>query len=161
VFIDGMHHAEYALRDFMNAERIAGPCSLIVLDDVMPNHPAQAERVRRTRAWTGDVWKLAVALRELRPDLLMLSVDASPAGLLLVAGLDADSQVLWKAYNAVVQGFGETPDSPPDHVLNRDGALSGTSPLIARLASHLRAARRRGLTTAGVAETLRAFRASS
>ncbi len=37
-FIDGMHLAEYALRDFINTERHAHPASVIVLDDMLPRH---------------------------------------------------------------------------------------------------------------------------
>ncbi len=62
-FIDGMHLFEYALRDFMNVERCAAPGAIVVIDDIFPNHPAQGQRERRTRAWTGDVWRLVETLR--------------------------------------------------------------------------------------------------
>ena len=48
-FIDGMHLFEFALRDFMNIERRAAPGAVVVLDDVLPNHPVQARRVRQTK----------------------------------------------------------------------------------------------------------------
>lgn len=86
VFIDGMHLFEYALRDFMNVERYAGPDTIVVVDDIFPGHPAQAERERRTRAWTGDVWKLAAALEIERPDLEIVKVDVFPTGLMIVKG---------------------------------------------------------------------------
>ncbi|WP_337133804.1 class I SAM-dependent methyltransferase, partial [Staphylococcus aureus] len=69
-FIDGMHLFEYALRDFINIERHSSSNTLVVIDDIYPNHPAQAERDRRTRAWTGDVWKLHAILTDYRPDLV-------------------------------------------------------------------------------------------
>jgi hypothetical protein len=71
----------------MNFELRAAPGAIAVIDDISPNHPAQAERERRTRAWTGGVWQLAKVLQRYRPDLLLLPLDAAPAGLLLVAGL--------------------------------------------------------------------------
>jgi hypothetical protein len=48
-----MHLFEYALRDFMNVEHCAAPGAIVVIDDIFSSHPAQAERKRRTRAWTG------------------------------------------------------------------------------------------------------------
>ena len=43
-FIDGMHLAEYALRDFINTERHAHPASVIVLDDMLPGITVEAAR---------------------------------------------------------------------------------------------------------------------
>ncbi|MDA3898649.1 MAG: class I SAM-dependent methyltransferase, partial [Desulfobacteraceae bacterium] len=90
VFIDGMHLFEYALRDFMNVERFAAPWTLVVIDDVFPVHPAQAERRRKTRTWTGDVWKLFCVLKKYRTDLFFLPINISPTGLLLIIGLDSE-----------------------------------------------------------------------
>ena len=46
--IDGMHHFEYALRDFMNLERLCAPQSTILIDDCFPARPAdRAARARR------------------------------------------------------------------------------------------------------------------
>jgi hypothetical protein len=89
-----MHLFEYALRDFINAERVAPRHGLIVIDDMIPNHPAQAARERRTKHWTGDVWKIRSVLREHRPDLYLLPLDTSPTGMLIVAGLNPASRVL-------------------------------------------------------------------
>ena len=62
-FIDGMHLVEFALRDFMQVERRASRAGMIVLDDIFPNHPLQARRVRESGVWTGDVWKILPCLR--------------------------------------------------------------------------------------------------
>ena len=35
-FIDGLHHFEFALRDFMNAERMSAPSSIVIFDDIFP-----------------------------------------------------------------------------------------------------------------------------
>src|ERR1044072_1705742 len=62
VFIDGFHHFEYALRDFINTSKCCAPGSLIVIHDVLPHDARMAQRTRETEAWTGDVWKVIPAL---------------------------------------------------------------------------------------------------
>ncbi len=140
-FIDGMHLFEYALRDFMHAERLAGPHGVIVFDDIFPNHPAQGARDRRTRVWAGDVWKLHQVLHEHRPDLFLLPIDTGPTGLLLVAGLDPDNHVLWDRYNPIVRTNVEEVGDPPAEVLAREGAAAPDSAAIARVCKALAAAR--------------------
>ena len=133
VFLDGMHLFEYVLRDFMNAERLAKPHSLIVIDDIFPNHPAQAARSRRTRVWTGDVWRLIRCLQKYRPDLYLQPLDTDPTGMLLVAGLNPDDRTLWDCYNQIIPGKNQGHDPPPA-ILSRDGAVgSQTSSLRAIL----------------------------
>jgi SAM-dependent methyltransferase len=122
-FIDGLHHAEAALRDLMNIERRAAPNALVVIDDVLPNHPAQAERGRRTRVWTGDIWKLVPLLRRVRPDLSLVVLDTAPSGLLLIGGLDPANRVLWNAYNQIVREL-VAPAEPPPEMLNRSGVVA-------------------------------------
>jgi hypothetical protein len=103
------------------------PETIIGVDDVLPNHPAQAERDRRTRVWTGDVWKLIPVLRRYRPDLVLAILDTSPSGCLLVGGLDPANRVLWDVYNPLLreaQGW----EAPPEEVLERRGAISPLSP---------------------------------
>ena len=92
VFIDGMHLFEYALRDFVNVEKYAGPNTIVVIDDIFPGHPAQAQRKRSTRAWTGDVWKLAAALESKRPDLKIKKIDIFPTGLIIIKGFSRPSR---------------------------------------------------------------------
>lgn len=128
-FIDGMHLVEYALRDFMNSERRARPGGLIVIDDIFPCHPAQAERQRRTQFWTGDVWKLHAVLEENRPDLVLLPVDTHPTGLLLVAGADPTNRRLWASYNPIVRKYLDDMD-PPRETLHRAGSLDPSSPVL-------------------------------
>ena len=84
--------AENVYRDFMNLEQFMDPAGVIVIDDVLPNHPLQAARIRQTRAWTGDVWRFAEVLAEMRPDLRLTWLDSFPTGLLLVQGLDLHQQ---------------------------------------------------------------------
>jgi SAM-dependent methyltransferase len=153
-FIDGMHLFEYALRDFMHVERLATPTTLVVIDDIYPSHPAQAERNRRTRVWTGDIWKLASCLAELRPDLLLVPLDTAPTGLLLVAGLDPDNRVLWNHYNPIVRRF-RAEQAPPPSVLQRTGVLAADDPRVARVLAALRQGRDAGAGKARVAAALR------
>jgi hypothetical protein len=128
VFIDGMHLFEFALRDFMNVERHAHPASVIILDDIYPNHPDQALRVRRTRVWTGDVWKMEYCLGKYRADLRLQRLDVSPAGLLVVSGLDPTNRRLWESYDSIVQTY-NNPESlyVPERVLMREGAFDPTT----------------------------------
>ena len=135
-----MHLFEYALRDFMNIERRAAPGAVVVMDDIFPNHPAQAARERRTRAWTGDVWRLVEMLRLHRPDLFLLPVDVRPAGLLLVAGLDPANRVLWDNYNRIVsQGWKR--EGPPLDVLERRGAFHPQGVMVRRVIEAMKSAR--------------------
>jgi len=133
-FIDGMHLFEFALRDFMNLERYAAPGAVVVIDDVLPNHELQALRMRDSIAWTGDVWKLHDCLRTYRPDLSMVLLDTSPAGLLVVAGLDRANSVLWDCYNTITDRYLAPPFSrAPASVLRRVGSVALDSPELAQL----------------------------
>jgi hypothetical protein len=158
VFIDGMHLFEFALRDFMHVERLAAPATLVVIDDIFPNHAAQAARDRRTRVWTGDVWKLHRCLREVRPDLFLLPLDTRPTGLLLIAGLDPGNRVLWDRYNPVVKNFRDRDSEvPPDAVIAREGAVDPGSALVTMVLEKLRDLRARGPAPREVVDALRAL----
>jgi SAM-dependent methyltransferase len=137
-FIDGLHLFEYALRDFMNLERRASPCGLIVVDDVFPNHPAQGSRFRRTRAWAGDMWRLLLCLAEQRTDLVLLPLDCSPTGLLVIAGLDPANRALWQQYNPIVQQYLFEVQDVPATLLGRAGSLDPAHPLLRDLLDGLR-----------------------
>ena len=154
VFIDGMHLFEYALRDFMNAERICSPHSLIIVDDIYPNHPAQAERNRRTRLWAGDVWKLIRYLRKFRPDLYVQPIDSAPTGLLLVAGLNPTNRTLWERYNDIVVASRQL-DGPTPDILDRSGAFSGRDPRLAYVMERLVQARSQTLAPNELVQDLR------
>lgn len=121
-FIDGMHWFEFALRDFMNIELHCQAASLVVFDDIFPSHPLQAARSRQTRVWTGDIWRIVGCPRHFRPDLVLVSIDAHPTGLLLVAGLDPNSRQLAEHYERIVGECAGIEPTVPDDVLNREGA---------------------------------------
>jgi hypothetical protein len=123
-FIDGMHLFEYALRDFMNVERLSAATTVIVLDDMLPRNVTEASRERTTQDWTGDVYKLVAVLRQYRPDLLALTVDTQPTGLLLILGPDRESTVLKEHYDEIVAAhLHDDPQDVPASILARDEAL--------------------------------------
>lgn len=93
-FIDGMHRFEFALRDFINVERNCTPGSTILFHDAYPLDRVTAARECQTRFWSGDVWRMVLALRKYRPDLRVHTVAAFPTGLGIVRGLDPGSRVL-------------------------------------------------------------------
>lgn len=87
-FIDGMHLSEFALRDFLNTEPHMARTGVVVLDDMLPRNALEAARDRLTSSWAGDVYKVAEILRRNRPDLLVLLVNTSPTGTVVIVGLD-------------------------------------------------------------------------
>ena len=104
-FIDGLHLFEFALRDFINVERLMTPDGVVLIDDCHSDDPAEASRDRETPRWTGDVWKLIVCLRQYRPDLDVRVVDLAPAGVGVVTGLDPSSTVLTDAYDEILAAY--------------------------------------------------------
>ena len=122
-FIDGMHWIEFALRDFVNIERRARRGSVVVCDDILPNHPLQAQRERRSSVWTGDVWKIVPLLRRYRPDLELILLDTQPTGLLVISNLDPHNTVLRDHADAIARELAAIVDRVPDEaVLARAGA---------------------------------------
>lgn len=93
-FIDGMHHFEYALRDFANLERHCTRDSVILIHDCYPLDRATAERQPSCDFWSGDIWRLIVLLARHRPDLHIHTIAAAPTGLGLVSNLDPGSTLL-------------------------------------------------------------------
>lgn len=137
-YLDGMHLAEHLLKDFMHVERHCGPCSVVIIDDIFPAHPLQAERTRQSRFWTGDVWKMLPLLRGARPDLVLLPVDTYPTGTLLVVGLDPTSQPLWGSYDVFADWMVTLMTTIGDEIIAREGALHPSDPLIERVLGLLR-----------------------
>jgi predicted O-methyltransferase YrrM len=137
-FIDGMHLSEFALRDFMNLEKLMSPSGVILIDDVMPRNALEAARDRKTAVWTGDVYKVVDILREQRPDLTVIPVNTSATGTALVLGMDPTSTVLEENYeaNLKVCQAGD-PQPVPDEVLHRKDAVDVSSLTTSSLWSRL------------------------
>ncbi len=92
--IDGMHHFEFALRDFMNLERLSTPGATILIHDCFPHDRLTAGRERRTDFWSGDIWRLVVLLKRYRPDLRIHTIAAPPTGLGIVRNLNPASRFI-------------------------------------------------------------------
>jgi len=127
-FIDGMHLAEYALRDVINVERYTHAGSVIVIDDMLPRSVEEAGRTRRgaarSGAWAGDVYKMVSAFRELRPDLICLEMDTRPTGTVVLMTPDPASRVLSDNYDRLVAEFVVSdPQTVPDDILRRSRAV--------------------------------------
>ena len=106
-YLDGMHLAEFLLRDFINAELVSKPNSVIVMHDCMPSdfsitcrHEGDELRKQSKYAawWTGNVWKAVWALKKYRPDLTIIAVDSPPTGLICITNLDPKSSFLKEHY---------------------------------------------------------------
>ena len=140
-YIDGMHQIEYVLKDFMNIERNCHPGSVVIIDDIFPSHPLQAERKRASQFWTGDIWKIIPILGGARPDLLLLPVDTDPTGSLVVIGLDPDNDTLWDNFDLFVEMAISQMTEVHDEILARDGAFHPQDPLLTRVFGSLRDSR--------------------
>jgi hypothetical protein len=114
-FLDGLHHFEALLKDFINFERCSHPGSIALLHDCLPlnvrmtgrNHqPGPETEPAETRSfWTGDVWRILPILREFRPDLKVTMLDCPPTGLIVCRGLDNRSDVLTFAYERLIARY--------------------------------------------------------
>lgn len=135
-FIDGMHLMEFALRDFMNIEKLANPRTVVVFDDVLPRNQHEATREQCPGDWTGDVWKVPRILSLLRRDLTVILVDTEPTGTAVVLGLDSGSIRLEDMYDQMIAwGLGQW-QTVPQEVLDREGAI-GPLEALERISAHL------------------------
>jgi len=155
-YIDGMHQIEFALKDFMNIEKYSHAGSVIIIDDIYPAHPVQGARIRESRFWTGDVWKLIEILAYGRPDLILLPIDTSPTGSLMILCADPDNRELWKGYDFTVNNAIAITTEPPKSIVERTGKIDPKDPLLEHIFSILLEARRKQDYT-GLREYLRHF----
>jgi hypothetical protein len=81
IFIDGLHHADFAYRDIINSLKILNKDGCIVVHDVIPHSyesqliPLEKTLLNGTSIWNGDVWKTWIKLRTERKDLMMKVVN--------------------------------------------------------------------------------------
>lgn len=114
-FLDGMHLFEFLLRDFINTERHCHPGSIVLMHDCLPTDAyiarrelgdsRFAQRSPHPDWWAGDVWKTVAILKQHRPDLKILALDAEPTGLIAITGLNPRSEVLSQRYFAVTEQY--------------------------------------------------------
>jgi hypothetical protein len=145
-FIDGMHLAEYALRDVINTERYCHAASVIVIDDALPMTVDQAGRGRvndaKNGAWAGDVYKIIDVLRDHRPDLAVIEVDTVPTGTLVILLPDPQNRSLADQYEDLVPSLVVAdPQEPPAWVFPRTRAVDPTALLRSELWAVLQKAR--------------------
>lgn len=121
VYIDGMHLFEYALRDFINVEKIISKNAVVVFDDVLPYNEAIAAREQPPGDWTGDVWKVVDIIGNLRFDLEHRLVDVWSTGAFVVWGFGqspVDAIVLSSHYEKIVARWMDRP--MPEWVLSKE-----------------------------------------
>ena len=104
-FLDGLHHFEALLRDFMNFERCSHTNSVVVLHDCLLTDLIMTSREFRWGGWTGDVWKILPLLAKYRPDLRIFLLDCPPTGLVICQNLNADSKILKDHYAEIMDEF--------------------------------------------------------
>ena len=138
VFLDGTRLLEHVLLDFMQAERMSRPSTVIVVNNVLPAHPAQAARARHTQRWAGDVWRLHEILLVQRPDLVLSLLDASPTGLLLIGALNPRDETLWESYDWILDEYGRRQGAVPPDVLARRDAVAPAPEFLAAFGRVLR-----------------------
>jgi len=90
-FVDGLHLFEVALADVLALERLAHPGSVVLVHDVLPMNAETSGRERTTVFWSGDVWKVVVALRRHRRDLSVTTLDVGPTGMAVITGFGSRS----------------------------------------------------------------------
>jgi predicted O-methyltransferase YrrM len=104
-FIDGLHLAEYAIRDFINVERNGHSGTVIVIDDVLPEKIEWASRERITNEWTGDVYQVISVLRQYRTDLQINLLDIEMKGMAIITGINPYSTILSQNYKAIEEAI--------------------------------------------------------
>lgn len=159
-YVDGLHQFEYAFKDFINIERHCHSHSVIIVDDIYPTHPLQAERQRASRFWTGDIWKIIPLLEQYRPDLILLPVDTEPTGSLVVIGLDPTNTALWDHFDEICERAILHMTEVDDDILTRSHAVDPRDPLLERVFASLRDSRLDDDATTPIA-SLRALIAGS
>lgn len=111
-FLDGLHVFEFILRDFIGTEPSCLAGSLIALDDCCPRdhymtrptlYPEYPQPTRYPGFWTGDVWKMVPVLREYRPGMSFVTLDAQPTGMVVCSNLDPDDRTLSENYAEIVE----------------------------------------------------------
>ena len=87
-FIDGMHHFDQALRDFINLAKISSKESLFLFHNSIPWTFRMATRnfqeLDRDESWTGDIWKLVHIFIDAGMKDKIKLITSAPSGLLAV-----------------------------------------------------------------------------
>lgn len=108
-FIDGMHLFEYALRDFINLQSVMAEDGVICIHDVCPFNYEMTTRdvdyLAQGRPWTGDIWKVVLALKKFQPNLSVTVLNCHRTGLAVVKNLSKSDKNLTKKYDEIIDDF--------------------------------------------------------
>lgn len=80
IFIDGLHLSYQVVRDIENSLKALNSDGVIVMHDCLPEKEEQQLTTPpegQYRIWNGDVWKAFAAMRSIRGDLEMYTVDTN------------------------------------------------------------------------------------
>lgn len=161
-FIDGMHLFEYALRDFINVERFSTPGTVVMIDDMLPQHVDEAARDRITVSWTGDVFKVGTVLQKYRPDLTVVWIDTEPTGQVMVVGLNPHDTTLSDNYDQIIaDNVRPDPQSVPTEILERTHAADASRLLASDVWGQLISARGATALPETVVDALRALQGTA
>ena len=120
-FIDGLHHYEQVLKDFINIEKHSDKDTIVLLHDIYPVVPETATREWNTFYWAGDTWKFMHIINKYRPDLCARTIPTFPTGLGFVNSLDANNTVLEDNFETILAEFNELEynlDNPVNLIAN-------------------------------------------
>jgi predicted O-methyltransferase YrrM len=84
-YIDGLHHAEVALRDIANCARLSREGALMCVHDVIPGNQQQASRTQGPGTWMGDVYKIVPIIWNHFPEIPTILInDVPPSGMFIL-----------------------------------------------------------------------------
>jgi len=106
-FIDGLHHYDQVLKDFINVEKHSDEDTIVLLHDIYPVVPETATREWNTFYWAGDTWKFMHIIDKYRPDLNIITIPTFPTGLGFVNNLDATNTILEDNFDTILAEFDE------------------------------------------------------
>jgi len=104
-FVDGLHHYDQVLWDFINIEKYSTHDTVTLFHDVFPVVPETATRDWNTFYWAGDTWKFMHIINKYRPDLMVRTIPTFPTGLGFVTNLDANNTTLQDNFDNIVAEF--------------------------------------------------------
>lgn len=107
--VSGPRLFEQALSDVSRLAEYCSPRSLVLVTGTVPLDEPTQRTAREAGFHTGDLWKIVLCLRTLRPDLQLLTIPAPPSGLTVIAGLGTRPAVFDAAYHDVVARYLEFP----------------------------------------------------
>ncbi len=100
---------EQALSDVLSLAKYLSLRSVVLISGTLPLDEVTQRSTREAGFHTGDLWKIVLCLKTLRPDLEMFTIATPPSGLTVIAGLGARPAALDASYHDVVARYREFP----------------------------------------------------